>query len=62
MSSLRSAEVTFRDSMVAQPCRGRINAVVRRSLSRDSFYFLAAALSLAVLIGWLSFVTIAART
>jgi hypothetical protein len=28
----------------------------------DSFYFLVAALSLAVLIGWLSFVTIAAQT
>jgi hypothetical protein len=30
-------------------------------MSRDILYFLVAALSLAVVIGWLSFVTIAAR-
>jgi len=29
---------------------------------RDSFYFLVAGLSLAVVIGWFSFVTIAAQT
>jgi hypothetical protein len=43
-------------------CRGRIDAIGRRSLFGDSLYFLVAATSLAVLIGWLSFVTIAART
>jgi hypothetical protein len=43
-------------------CRGRINAVGRGSVFGDSLYLLVAALSLAALIGWLSFVTIAART
>ena len=42
-------------------CRFQIASIVRRSMSRDIFYFLVAALSLAVVIGWLSFVTIAAR-
>jgi hypothetical protein len=42
-------------------CRCQIASIVRQSMSRDSFYYLVAALSLAVLIGWLSFVTIAAR-
>jgi hypothetical protein len=42
-------------------CRYQIASIVRRSMSRDSWYFLVAALSLAVVIGWLSFVTIAAR-
>ena len=41
--------------------RCQIASIVRQSMSRDSFYFLVAALSLAVVIGWLSFVTIAAR-
>jgi hypothetical protein len=43
-------------------CRSRIDSVVHWSLFGDSFYFLVAALSLAAVIGWLSFVTIAART
>jgi hypothetical protein len=42
-------------------CRYQIASIVRQSISRDSLYFLVAALSLAVVIGWLSFVTIAAR-
>jgi hypothetical protein len=42
-------------------CRCQIASIVRQSMSRDSLYFLVAALSLAVMIGWLSFVTIAAR-
>jgi hypothetical protein len=42
----------FRYSMVS---------IVRESMVRDSFYFLIAALSLALAIGWVSFVTIAAR-
>jgi len=42
-------------------CRFQIASIVRRSMSRDIFYFMVAALSLAVVIGWLSFVTIAAR-
>lgn len=42
--------------------RRRIDSVIHRNLFRDSFYFLVAALSLAAVIGWLSFVTIAART
>jgi hypothetical protein len=41
--------------------RYQITSIVRQSISRDSLYFLVAALSLAVVIGWLSFVTIAAR-
>jgi hypothetical protein len=43
-------------------CRGRIDAVGHRSLLGDSLYFLVAVMSFAVLMGWLSFVTIAART
>ena len=43
-------------------CRSRIDSVVHRSLFGDSFYFVVAALSLAAVVGWLSFVTIAART
>jgi hypothetical protein len=39
-------------------CRRRIDSIARR----DCLYFLVAVLSLAVLIGWLSFVTIAAQT
>ena len=42
-------------------CRRRIDSLVRQSIFRDSFYFVVAAVSLAVVIGWLSFVTIAAR-
>jgi len=43
-------------------CCRRIDSIARQSLFRDCLYFLVAALSLAVLIGWLSFVTIAAQT
>jgi hypothetical protein len=59
-SEVRKLHSVLRSSL--SNCRSRIDSVVHRSLFRDSFYFLVAALSLAVLIGWLSFVTIAART
>jgi hypothetical protein len=42
-------------------CRCRTDPIVRQGVFGDSFYFLAAVLSLAVVIGWLSFVTIAAQ-
>ena len=45
-------------------CRCRVRAASRaryRAMLRDSFYFLIALLSLAVMIGWLSFLTLAAQ-
>jgi hypothetical protein len=42
--------------------RRRIDSIVGQGMFRDSVHFLVAALSLAVVMGWLSFVTIAAQT
>lgn len=55
-------EAAFRVSIVARPLSQPIGSVVHRCLFRDSLYFLIAALAIAAMIGWLSFVTIAART
>jgi len=42
--------------------RRRTDSIVGQGMFRDSVYYLVAALSLAVVMGWLSFVTIAAQT
>ena len=43
------------------PSRCRADSIGGQGMFSDSFYFLAAALALAVVIGWLGFVTIAAQ-
>jgi hypothetical protein len=58
-SESRKLHFAIRPMLCLSRCRTEL--IVGQGMFGDSFYFLAAALSLVVVIGWLGFVTIAAQ-